>query len=256
MRHLLDAAAQVRDQLSNDTWLVIGHLEDDLAVLDDDLPVVAVTGLFGRVLAAMLALSGLSAESMVRDDGWQFMEAGRRIERALQLCSLLAATITTRRDPATDSLVIESVLTAAESIVTYRRRYRSQAQVETLLDLLVLDADNPRSLVYQVDHLAEAVRAMPAPDGGDTVEIDALLDELATVVALADTNELGRHDDEAAATGRPQPLWAFLENVTGLLTRLGAQLDTAHFSHQLPQRIVASSQSFGPAPAPGTGGAS
>ncbi len=249
VRHLLEAAAQVRDQLSNDTWLVIGHLESDLSELDDDLPVVAVTGVFGRVLAAMLALSGLSAESMVRDDGWQFMEAGRRIERSLQLCSLLAATITSRRDPATDSLVIESVLTAAESIVTYRRRYRSHAQVETLLDLLVLDGDNPRSLVYQVDRLAEAVRSMPAPDGGDggeVVEIDALLDELATVVALADTNELARFDEAGAASGRPQPLWAFLDNVSVLLTRLAAQLDKAHFSHQLPQRIVAPSQNFGP----------
>src|SRR5262249_8968132 len=150
------------------------------------------------------------------------------------------------RDAATDSLVIESVLTAAESIVTYRRRYASHAQVETLLDLLILDGDNPRSLVYQVDHLADAVRAMPPPDGGDTVEIDALLDELATGVALADTNELARADDGAVGEGRPQPLWAFLQNVTQLLTRLGEQLDTAHFSHQLPQRIVAPSQSFGP----------
>src|SRR5690606_20112880 len=132
VRAMLNAAAQVRDQLSNDTWLVIGHLERDLALLDRNLPVAAVTGALGRVMAAMLALAGLSAESMVRDDGWQFMEAGRRLERAIQLCSLLRATITTRRDAATDSLVMESVLTSAESIVTYRRRYRSHAQLETM----------------------------------------------------------------------------------------------------------------------------
>jgi len=248
VRHLLEAAAQVREQLSNDTWLVIGHLESDLAELDENLPVVAVTGVFGRVLAAMLALSGLSAESMVRDDGWQFMEAGRRIERALQLCSLLGATITVRRDAATDSLVIESVLMASESVVTYRRRYRSHAQVETMLDLLLLDADNPRSLAYQVEHLAAAVRAMPEPESGDPVEILALIDELATVVALADTNELARVDD--VDPDRPQPLWAFLSNVIGLLTRLGEQLDAAHFSHQLPQRVVAPIQNFGPSLAP------
>lgn len=246
VRRLLDAAAQVRDQLSNDTWLVIGHLEGDLAGFDEDLPVVAVTGMFGRVLVAMLALSGLSAESMVRDDGWQFMEAGRRIERSLQLCALLGATITTRRDPATDSLVIESVLTAAESIVTYRRRYRSHAQIETMLDLLLLDSDNPRSLAYQIEHLADAVQAMPEADAASGGEIKALLDELATVVALADTNELARFGTD----DRPQPLSAFLSNVVGLLARLGDQLDVAHFSHQLPQRSVASSQSlvqaFGP----------
>ena len=95
-------------------------------------PVAAVTGALGRVMAAMLALAGLSAESMVRDDGWQFMEAGRRLERAppaVRACcrppSPPAAT------PPPTACVIESVLTSAESIITYRRRYRSHAQVET-----------------------------------------------------------------------------------------------------------------------------
>lgn len=239
VRAMLGAAAQVRDQLSNDTWLVIGHLERDLAVLDRHLPVAAVTGALGRVMAAMLALAGLSAESMVRDDGWQFMEAGRRLERALQLCGLLQATITTRRDAATDSLVVESVLTAAESIVTYRRRYRSHAQLETMLDLLLLDADNPRSLAYQVKQLAAAVNDMPAPEGPGQGEIEALLAELATVVTLADTNELARlPGPDEPDDGRGSPLGAFLVNVLDLLTRLGAAIDAAHFTHQLPQRMV------------------
>jgi uncharacterized alpha-E superfamily protein len=238
---LLDAAAEVRDQLSNDTWLVIGHLERDLAQLDRSLPAPAVTGALGGVMAAMLALSGLCSESMVRDDGWQFMESGRRLERALQLCSLLEATVTTRRDDAADSLVVESVLTAAESIVTYRRRYRSQAQVETLLDLLVLDVTNPRSLAYQVERLVESVGAMPAAGSSAAPGIDRVLDEVATLVALADTNELARVNDH----GRPR-LAAFLGRVRTLLSGLAEQLDAAHFSHQLPQQSVAPSQSFGP----------
>ena len=45
VRHLLEAAAQVREQLSNDTWLVIGHLESDLAAARPrTFPVAAVTG--------------------------------------------------------------------------------------------------------------------------------------------------------------------------------------------------------------------
>ena len=253
VRAMLSAAAQVRDQLSNDTWLVVGHLERDLAVLDRNLPVAAVTGSLGRVMAAMLALAGLSAESMVRDDGWQFMEAGRRLERALQLCALLEATITTRRDAATDSLLIESVLSSAESIVTYRRRYRSHAQIETMLDLLVLDGDNPRSLAYQVARLADAIGAMPQPDPEWRDAIDGLVDELANLVALADTNELARAHDAADGSdasegsgGEATSLTSFLVQVTGLLTALGDALDTAHFSHQLPQRVVAV------APAPGS----
>jgi uncharacterized circularly permuted ATP-grasp superfamily protein/uncharacterized alpha-E superfamily protein len=244
---MLNAAAQVRDQLSNDTWLVIGHLERDLAALDHSAPLSADTRALGRVMAAMLALSGLSAESMVRDDGWQFMEAGRRLERALQLCALLSATVTSVRDAATDSLIIESVLTSAESVVTYRRRYRSHATLATMLDLMVLDPANPRSLRYQIGALAEAVAAMPQPEAAAQVEIDILVEELGTAVALADTDELARAAD---AEGRERaavevlPVSAFLAHVADLLTQLGERIDAAHFSHQLPQRAVAPSSPF------------
>jgi len=81
------------------------------------------------------------------------------------------------------------------------------------------------------------------------VEIEALLVELVTVVTLADTNELARLAvglDGEEEPDRPLPLAAFLTNVTGILTRLGRSIDTAHFSHQLPQRVVAM------APVPGS----
>ena len=47
----------------------------------------------GQVLAGTLALAGITAENMVRDPGWHFLDAGRRIERALQLPSLLRWTV-------------------------------------------------------------------------------------------------------------------------------------------------------------------
>ena len=240
VRRLLDAAAQVRDQLSNDTWLVIGHLDRDLAELDRNLPVAAVTGALGRVMAAMLALSGLSAESMVRDDGWQFMEAGRRLERALQLCALLRPRSPPAATTATDSLVIESVLTAAESIVTYRRRYRSQAQVETLLDLLVLDVTNPRSLAYQVERLADAV-GCHALTRGQRAPGDRPHRRRAGHPGRAGRHQRARPgrrrrqrtltvDGAARLGGVPRR-----RHVAAHPTRRAAR--PAHFSHQLPQRV-------------------
>ena len=49
-----------------------------------------------RTLAGMLALSGMAAESMVRDAGWTMMDIGKRIERGLALTALLRATLTRR----------------------------------------------------------------------------------------------------------------------------------------------------------------
>ena len=69
-RRLLDAAYAVRDQLSNDTWLVIGSLERDLlgsAVQTYPRGIGSAT--LSSVLQALLALAGLQGESMVRDPG-------------------------------------------------------------------------------------------------------------------------------------------------------------------------------------------
>lgn len=236
VRRMLDAATEVRDQLSSDTWLVFGHLDRDLAVTDRSHQVSAVTGALGNVMQALLALSGLAAESMVRDDGWQFMEAGRRIERALHLCSLLRATVTTRRDAATDSLVVESVLTTCDSIITYRRRYRSRAQIETMLDLLLLDAGNPRALAFQVDALVAATDAIPSDPDADRGPLGALLSDLSATVHLADTNALAAVDADSDALGR---LDAYLANCADLLRAVSDELDVLHFTHQLPQRPVA-----------------
>jgi uncharacterized circularly permuted ATP-grasp superfamily protein/uncharacterized alpha-E superfamily protein len=233
VRRMLDAASEVRDQLSPDTWLVVGDLDRHLTSLDPHLPVAAATGALARTMQALLALSGLAAESMVRDDGWQFLEAGRRIERGTQLCALLSATVTSSRDDATDSLVLESVLTAAESIITYRRRFRSRARVDTVLDLLLLDGTNPRSLAYQVDRLTRAVSAMPDPvhEGAD---LNGLVGELSQSIRRADTHAMERVTDG----GHRAELAAFLETSIVTLHELASAIDVAHFAHQLPQRAA------------------
>ncbi|HEX6394642.1 MAG TPA: circularly permuted type 2 ATP-grasp protein [Acidimicrobiales bacterium] len=227
---VLDNAHAVRDQLSLDTWLVVSSLRRDLL----DQPTLGRATL-GHVLSSLLALAGLGAESMVRDPGWRFMDAGRRIERALQLAALLRATVTVERDEPTDSLLLESVLIAAESIITYRRRYRSRAQLATLLELVLLDTDNPRSLVYQFDRLKEDLEAMPRADGGSRLSpAEVRLLETSTALRVADTLDLAR---AGPAASRPE-LDALLVRVTGGLHATDEAIRAAHFTHLLPQRGI------------------
>ena len=77
-----------------------------------------------RVLSGLLALNGIVSENMVRDPGWYMLDSGRGLERALQVSALLRVTVCAERLPEIDRLVTEAVLTAAESIVTFRRRYQ------------------------------------------------------------------------------------------------------------------------------------
>jgi uncharacterized alpha-E superfamily protein len=126
------------------------------------------------------------------------------------------------------------VLTAAESIITYRRRYRSRAQLDTVLDLLLLDPTNPRGLAYQVEHLHRATTAMPATAGTGVADVATLVGDLLAVVAGVDTTALAALD----ADGRRRKLRAFLSEVSGRLAAVADAVDDAHFTHQVPQRSV------------------
>lgn len=236
-RRLLNAARAVRDQLSIDTWSVLAALERDLAegtARGDDRTAVIVPTLTA-VLQRLLALSGLESESLVRDAGWRFQDAGRRIERAIHLASLLRVTLTLERDQATDSLLLESVLTAAESIITYRRRYRSKARLATVLDLLLLDDTNPRSLVYQLQRLSDDVAGFPASGDGRLDDVARGVLETTTLVRLADTATLSSTSDDGT---RPE-LEAFLWRVVEQLMATAGAIERIHFTPQKPQRRLA-----------------
>jgi uncharacterized circularly permuted ATP-grasp superfamily protein/uncharacterized alpha-E superfamily protein len=233
VRALLDSAYAVRDQLSADTWLVVGALDREIVDLHGPTrdPQALVSGALQRVMQSLLALSGLSNESMVRDLGWRFMDAGARLERGVQLLALLRATVSDARGTATDSLVLESVLTVAESIMTYRRRYRSHAQLETVLDLLLLDEGNPRSLIFGLDRLTDDLDALPAAADGRLREEQRLLLEASTSLRLADTALLAAHH----GSGHRPALDAFLGQLRDTLVEAADAVDRTHFVHLLPR---------------------
>ena len=243
---LVAASEAVRDQLSVDTWVVVSSLDANLRSLSKasverrDV----VQGTLSLVMQSLLAMHGLIAESMVRDPGWHFLDAGRRIERGVQVSRLLRHLVVDEYESTTASLVYESVLTAGESIITYRRRYRSQAQVETMLDLLVSDHGNPRSLRYQVDRLGEALSVLPGAGLDRLTNAERRALELSTTLRVADTAALS----EVVEGTRPE-LVAFLDRVVGQLHATADAIATANFALQpAPRSFTARGRNVSPPP--------
>lgn len=245
VRHMFEALDVVRDQLSVDTWLVVGSLQRELERLERsaDAPDTgdsddAMTSVLSEMLQGLLSLSGLANESMVRDLGWQFMEAGRRIERAINTATLVGTTLGTQRSAPVESLVVESVLIAGESIITSRRRYRSQAFASTTIELLLADAGNPRSLHFQVARLTDALALIAADRAAGPMPSATLLDELSRLVAstnfgqLADVDELGHRSGLESFVASVRAKLASISNAIGAesFTRL-------HSQHRMVGRI-------------------
>ena len=148
------------------------------------------------MLTGILALQGVTA-SMMRDPGWHMIGAGRHLERALQVCHLLAATTTVRRGIDVDREVLNGVLAAAESAVTHRRRYRGYVRPAGVLELLLMDPDNPRSLAFALAELADHLAAQPLSTGSTRPE--RLLADLDATSSSAPTSP--RWSRSAASAG-------------------------------------------------------
>ena len=153
---------EVKERLSPDTWRVlqqIGDLFAEVAPTNHDRRVVAAMAKLDDVVIMLSAFAGLLAENPTRGHGWRFLAIGRRMERALQMLELLRVAVA--QAPFPDDQYLEVLLQVADSSTTYRSRYLASIRTRYVLELLMSDVSNPRSVAYQIAAVAERIQGLP-----------------------------------------------------------------------------------------------
>ncbi len=152
-------AFSLRDRMSLDHWRTLNRLIADPALQREPaLPMTLVW--LDRAITSMVTLSGFVLDGMTRGNGWRFVSIGRRIERLSSMCSALQVAMDEGRTHELDWL-----LDLADSSVTYRSRYLAAPEWLPVLDMIVRDASNPRSIAFQVKGLADFVARLEATHG-------------------------------------------------------------------------------------------
>ena len=251
LQAFLSAAYAVRDRWSTDTWRVMNNIEDLCTALDRGMPKEGGTdaqiltdfilqdtelAALDQLVIFLSALSGLTAESMTQTIGWISLDMGRRIERAMLLIVLCRSSLVAVQDEWIERLLLESVLAAAESLITYRSRYRAALHFPTVLELLLLDEYNPRSLLYQLKRLEEQIRVLPREKLGYRLsEEEQLILEALTQLQLSDTVELSERSEH---TTQRRGLEKLLVRLAQILIAISDVLTQTYFSHvQGPQQL-------------------
>ena len=241
LRGLLDSvqrnAGRVRDRFSADTWRVLNRLFVEVPDPPGDawLLLQRAGDWFNTTIMRLSAFDGLTMESMTRGPGWHFLDLGRRIERALHMSSLAGHAFDEAGTGPIDVSACEDVLSIADSLITYRRRYLTRFQPAPLLDLLLADETNPRSVAHQVDRLREHLARLPGVRTEPMEEQGRLLDELAARLQRTDFSALGPDGSAVRALELQDLLLAVdsaLPDVSDLLTR-------RYFSHSEAARPLA-----------------
>jgi uncharacterized circularly permuted ATP-grasp superfamily protein/uncharacterized alpha-E superfamily protein len=159
LKQLARVAYNLRDRMSADNWRTLNQLSGD-AVFQSPASMPAAMAWLDRAVLAMTTLSGFALDGMTRGMGWRFLSMGRRIERLLGVIAALQVAMLEGR-----ALELDWLLELNDSTITYRSRYMVGPEWLPVLDLLIREEANPRSVFFQVRGLMDYVSKFEVSHG-------------------------------------------------------------------------------------------
>ena len=215
LQQLHSAANHLSERLSIDNWRVLNQIVASIDETGEPLPQSDAMLRLDYVTSALMGLTGFALDGMTRDLGWNFLSLARRLER-LQFQSL-----TLQRALKMDGNGnLNWLLELSDSIITYRARYRAKPEWLPVLDLLMLDESNPRSILFQIDGIRKSLKKIGkayGPCGED--QLLALREEL-----------LQLNVDTDLYCGNSQ-LIALLSRIWSASATISEQVDLQFFSY-------------------------
>ena len=228
LRALKMAGASVRERLSAEHWSVILRAEEELfarcAEHTERGDYSATDAL--RVLKSasdyLAAITGAQTDRMTRDDGWRLLSIGRHIERLNFLSASLTRGFETRSVETEGGF--EAMLALFDSTITFRAQYQQSRDIAALIDLLVLDRDNPRSLAW----VAHTLRGRLAKLAGSPAGV---LGAMSHKVPDSDTWSLVALCEHDLDSTRPPALMALLGELVASAFAVSDEISTTYFTH-------------------------
>lgn len=213
VERVVSVGSSVRDRLSSDAWRVVQQMGASFNSEEpEQLDLADTLDLADALIANLAAFSGLVNETMTRTDMFRFLNIGRRMEQSMQMtllikhCLLHSDAWKSKKVP---GRVLEAILEIADSSLTYRSRYFASLQLHAVLDLLLIDEMNPRSLAFQLVMLEVNLDALPGNAGQSSLADDCRLAKDAIesirsvdVIALSQMDSNGNRSDLSALVSK------------------------------------------------------
>jgi uncharacterized alpha-E superfamily protein len=152
-------ARQVREEISSEMWEHLNRLFHDVTGFelqpDDDAGAMRVVSL---VREGSYRFNGIAAATMNHDEAWHFIQLGKYIERACNLCVMLDAYFVVGKHP--DDLDWLGLLSSCAAFEAYCKACTAELKPERIANFLLLKPEFPYSVRYSVDQMHEALAAI------------------------------------------------------------------------------------------------
>jgi len=184
LRALKLASSAVRERLSQEHWQAIVRAEGDFAegcaqqVRQGQLDTLEALRLLKNTSECMAAITGSQTDRMTRDDGWRLLSIGRHVERLAFLAGSLIRGFEHHSVQTEEGF--EAMISLFDSTITFHAQYQQSREIAALVDLLVLDRDNPRSLAWVTQTLRSRLARLADAGPGELGELSLRVPNPAT----------------------------------------------------------------------------
>ena len=227
---LQSAAAQVRERISQEHWVLIERARNDFAqacsafTADADNSANALNAL-RQASERLAAITGAQTDRMMRDDGWRLLSIGRHIERLATLAQALLLGL--KHHSLNDESGFDAMVALFDSTITFHAQYQQRRDMVALTHLLVMDRDNPRALAWVVHTLRSRLAKLSSTvSPSDTSLVNDLPDPDTWSLA-----ELCRAETHAEGHVHYPQLQSLLQQCGDSANTLSNHITRLHFSH-------------------------
>lgn len=239
----LRGVISVSDKWNHDTWRAIYSIENTFKKIKRPDDTFSNSNTMQKVLdklhARLFTFYGIVADTMPRDGGFYLFESGKLIERILLKISTIRACFSFKNDSHIENELIEAVLINHHLLIHYRQLYKSNFNLEAMLDMIFLETKLPYSLAFQLDELGRCLSELPKPSHTERLNLAQKAVLQATMkIKLADVSQMVIFEQD---TLYRENLDGLLAEVFDLILSVNNSLTNLYFTHTEIQHSFLSS---------------
>src|SRR6516225_4856764 len=186
-------ARQVREQISSEMWAQLNRLFHSVRQARDGGESLDAREFLQSIKEGAHLFQGITDSTMTHGEGWQFIQAGRSLERAVELATLIGVHFREFHSPGAEPEPLEwiGLLRSCTAFEAYCKAYTADLRPDRIAEFLVLHPTFPHSIRFSASALEGAVKAIAREAGGrGTGRVERIAGRLHATLSFSQIDEI------------------------------------------------------------------
>jgi uncharacterized alpha-E superfamily protein len=222
---------QVREQISSEMWEQLNRMFIEVRRADSD-EAWDVDDFLYAIKDGTYLFQGITDSTMTHGEGWQFIQAGRSIERASALATLVSVHFREfyGKDAEPEPLEWIGLLRSCTAFEAYCKAYTADLRPDRIAEFLVLNPSFPHSIRFSADALETALKHIGAEvSSRRSARVERIAGRMQATLAFGQI-------DEIMSSG----LHAYLETVLRQCSQAHGALNQTYITYPIEAALQAS----------------